>query len=247
MAAMSGRRRRAALVGVVAASVIASCQPSGTPDATVEEASREGVASGQVSTVVRGILVLGPEVRSIKPCDEDRELWVVPIGDVTAAYESLSREPYAPVFVELEGEVGPAPESGFGAEYDQQLAVSALRRASPAEEGFGCQEDVSAFAFRASGVEPFWGVQVREASIVFSTPEIPETVFESVEPAFFGGGWVYETVAAGPEPITLRLELTPERCSDSMVGAIYSWSARVDIGGQIRQGCAWEGALAPGP
>ena len=68
-----------------------------------------------------------------------------------------------------------------------------------------------------------------------------------MEPSFFGGGWVYETVAAGPEPITLRLELTPERCSDSMVGAIYSWSARVDIGGQIRQGCAWEGALAPGP
>lgn len=195
---------------------------------------------------MRGVVVLGPEVRSIKPCNEDRELWVVPIADVTAAYRSLSREPYAPVFVEVEGEIAPAPTEGFGAEYAEQLTVTAFRRASPAEEGFGCAEDVSAFAFRASGVEPFWGLRVRESSIVFSTPEIPETVFEIVDPAFAGGAWVYETVSAGPEPITLRLELSPEPCSDTMLGSIYTWSAKVDIAGEPREGCAWEGALAPG-
>jgi uncharacterized membrane protein len=95
-------------------------------------------------------------------------------------------------------------------------------------------------------VEPFWGLRVTESSIVFSTPEIPETVFEVVEPSFSSGGWVYETASAGPESITLRLELSPDRCSDSMVGSMYSWTALVDIGGQVRRGCAWEGALAPG-
>ena len=116
----------------------------------------------------------------------------------------------------------------------------------PAEGGFGCREDLSEIAFRASGVEPFWGLQVRSGSIVYTTPEIPRTGFEAAEPAVLAGGWIYESVSSGPESLSLSLRLTPERCSDSMVGAIYSWSAEVDIGGEVRRGCAWEGALAPG-
>lgn len=240
-------RVRVALIGVVASFWLASCRPAGTGgDAPAESPEPDGPAERFGMGVVRGFVVLGHEVRSIKPCDEERELWVVPTTDVTAAYEALSREPYAPVFVEVEGDIGPAPDSGFGAEYDEQLTVTVFRRAAPAEESFGCSEDVSTFAFRASGVEPFWGLRVTASSIVFSTPEIPETVFEVVEPAFSAGGWVYETVSAGPEPITLRLELRPERCSDSMLGSIYSWSATANIGGQVHVGCAWEGALAPG-
>jgi putative lipoprotein len=244
---MRGRRLWAILVGVVVPVGLGSCGPSGTGgDAPAESPEPDGPAERFGTGVVRGFVVLGHEVRSIKPCDEEGELWVVPTTDVTAAYEALSREAYAPVFVEVEGSIGPAPDSGFGTEYDEQLTVTAFRRASPAEEGFGCSEDVSTFAFRAAGVEPFWGLRVTASSIVFSTPEIPETVFEVVEPAFSGGGWVYETVSAGPEPITLRLEVRPERCSDSMLGSIYSWSASADVGGQVRVGCAWEGALAPG-
>jgi len=213
--------------------------PDGAPEGTPVEA-----ASG--SNVLRGFLVLGHEVRSIKPCDEDRELWVIPTSEVTAAYEVLSREPYAPVFVEIEGELGEAPETGFGADFAGQFTVTDFHRAAPAEEGFGCREDLSEIAFRASGVEPFWGLQVRSGSIVYTTPEIPRTGFEAAEPAVLAGGWIYESVSSGPESLSLSLRLTPERCSDSMVGAIYSWSAEVDIGGEVRRGCAWEGALAPG-
>ena len=59
----------------------------------------------QGPAVVRGFLVLGPEVRSIKPCGEEQELWVIPLTEVTEAYDALSREPYSPVFVEVEGEL----------------------------------------------------------------------------------------------------------------------------------------------
>jgi len=228
-------------------SLLHGCTSSADSESVPGEVAGEVSAGLSVpSNVVRGFLVLGHEVRSIKPCDEDRELWVVPIAELTTAYESLSREPYAPVFVEVEGDLGEAPETGFGVDFAGQLTVSKFRRAAPAEEGFGCREDVSAFAFRASGVEPFWGVQVQSGSIVYATPEIPQTVFAAAEPAVLAGGWVYETVSSGPESLTLSLRLTPERCSDPMVGAIYSWSAEVEIGGELRRGCAWEGALAPG-
>ena len=240
--------RRSLLATLLVSSAIAlGCtEPRDASEAPGGETDRAPAGAESASNVVRGFLVLGHEMRSIKPCDEDRELWVIPIAEVTSAYEALSREAYAPVFVEVEGELGEAPETGFGADFAGQLTVSGFRRAAPAEEGFGCREDVSTFAFRASGVEPFWGLQVRSNSIVYSTPDIPQTVFAAAEPAVLQGGWVYESTSSGPESLSLTLRITPEPCSDSMVGAIFTWSAEVDIEGEVRQGCAWEGALAPG-
>lgn len=227
--------------------MVAACTQVDRPETELEPGEPARLESAPAGVeVVRGFLVLGPEVRSIKPCDEDRELWVMPGTATREAYEELSREPYAPVFVEVEGVVGEPPASGGGADYAAQLTVSDLRRAAPADEGFGCREDLSGVAFRASGVEPFWGLRVSGGSIVYSTPDIPETMFDGADPVPSSGGWVYESVSAGPESIAIRLTLSPERCRDSMVGAIYTWTAEVDIGGVVRRGCAYEGALAPG-
>ena len=109
---------------------------------------------------LRGHVTLGHETQSFEPCGDDEALWIVPNAELRAAYEALSHEPYAPVFVELRGELGPAPESGFGAEYDEQLEVFEVMRAAPATEGHGCTEDLSGIAFRASGNEPFWNLLV---------------------------------------------------------------------------------------
>jgi putative lipoprotein len=215
-------------------------------DGAVEAEGDVAVADVSGASVVRGFLVLGPEVRSIKPCGEDRELWVIPTVDLNEAYSSLSREPYDPVYVEVEAIVGEAPESGFGTDYSGLVTVRDVRRAQPAEEGFGCGEDLSSFAFRATGHEPFWSLRVTPTAIVLSTPDLPETLFEAVAPSVLGDGWVYESRATGPETILLRAVFEPGRCTDSMVGAIHGWRARVEIGDDVRAGCAWEGMLAPG-
>lgn len=239
---------RSATGAAVALLVFTSgCEPAeeGTDSATGTEEERVAqVAEGDV--VLRGFVVLGPEVRSIKPCEEERELWVVPVADLTMAYEELSGEPYAPVFVEVEGRLGPAPEAGFGTDYDGLLTVRSLRRAAPAAESLACGEDVSGFAFRASGVEPFWHLQITPSGMVYSTPDIPETRFSTAAPFIEGGGWVYESESTGPESLSLRVTFQPGRCQDTMVGAIYSWSASVELAGETLRGCAWMGALAPG-
>ncbi len=224
----------------------------GTACAPAEEAreappvEEEGAEVEAGPRVIRGFLVLGAEVRSIKPCGEDRELWVIPVAEVTDAYEALAREPSGPVYVEVEGVVGPTPDAGPASRFEEQLRARELRRAAPAAESRGCEEDLSDVAFRAAGVEPFWSLEVRPSGIVFSTPEIPRTVFDGASPTMVSGGWVYESVAAGPEPLSLRVQVQPGRCTDSMVGTIYRWTATVVIGGETRRGCAWEGALAPG-
>ncbi len=205
-----------------------------------------GPGEGVPGVTLRGHVVLGHEVRSLAPCNEEHELWVAPNSELIEAYETFSREPYEPVFMEVRGELGPAPEEGFGADYPGMFTVRSLRRAAPATEGFGCREDLSDIAFRASGQEPFWHLRVTGDAILFSTPEIAETAFAASTPRQTPEGWVYEAEATGPEQLTVRVVLTRGRCSDTMVGALYSWSASVEVGGEARAGCAWEGDIAPG-
>ena len=196
-------------------------------------------------TTVRGHVVLGPEVHSFEPCDGGRKLWMLPTPELADVYESLSREPYAAIFVEVRGEVGPAHEQGFGADYSEALTVRSLRRAAPAAEGLGCREDLSEVAFAASGEEPFWHLRVTDDVMLWSTPETSVTAVTAGTPRPTPQGWVYEAEAPGAEPIGVRVVLARGRCAGSMVGALYSWTVVVEVDGERHSGCAWEGDLAP--
>ena len=182
------------------------------------------------------MLVMGPEVRALKPCDEETELWVIPVESVQRAYETLAPEAYAPVFVEVEAVREPAPAAGFGADYSGQLRLSALLRAESAEEGFGCGESLSDIVFKASGQEPFWFVRVFADRIALATPEIPSTVFSEAPPTRLDDGWRFESLSTGPETVQLRLDLTRAPCTDPMVGSVYTWSAILDVGGDVKRG-----------
>lgn len=213
-----------------------------TPGLTEQQEAETTPAEG----VTRGWLVMGPEVRTLTPCGEQAELWVIPVESVQRAYDGLAPEAYAPVFVEVRGRRESAPSAGFGADYAGQLRLSALLRAESATEGFGCREDVDGFAFKATGQEPFWHVRVLSDRITLATLEIPSTIFAASSPIPMDGGWRFESVSTGPETVQLRLEVRRGPCSDTMIGSVYTWEATLDVGGEVRRGCAWEGALAPG-
>lgn len=233
----------AELVGLVA---LTGCTPSEEPQESAVPAEATDVTLRENgAAVVTGFVVLGPEVRSIKPCDEDQELWVIPTAEVTEVYEALRSEPSGPVLMEFESVLGPAPASGSGAGYAGLLTVRALRRAEPAAEGFGCGQDLSDFVFRATGQEPFWHLRVSPTGLRYSTPSEPETTFAPVPPSPRGDAWVYESTGTGPEAVGVRVVFEPGRCTDSMVGSVYSWRATIEIAGERGIGCAWEGALSP--
>ena len=223
---------------LLAVACAASC--AGPGDGGAPSGAEGGGGGASDRRGVRGCLVLVCEAVMLKPCGEERELAVEPHPALAEAYAALSRGEGAPVFVEVVA--SRFVDDALDAEV---LAARELRRAAPAEEGFGCDEDVSGFAFRAAGVEPFWSVRVAPDGLTYTTPELAPTLFEGAEPRRRGEGWVWEVSSTGPEALTLRLELHPGPCSDSMVGALYSWSATVDIGGAVHEGCAWEGAHAP--
>jgi len=231
---------------MMAIAVLAGCDAEQESDRDGSGVREEAPESAPVEAVTRGMLVMGPEIRTLKPCDEQAELWVIPVESVQRAYDALAPEAYAPVFVEVRGRRESAPSAGYGAEYPSQLRLSALARAESATEGFGCSEDVDGFAFKATGQEPFWHVRVLQDRITLSTLEIPSTIFEGSAPIPMDGGWRYESVSSGPETVQLRLEIRRGPCTDPMVGSVYTWVSTVDVGGEVRRGCAWEGSLAPG-
>lgn len=231
----------------VTAALTAACwTPEAESESGVSESQPVVVDRGLAEvSVVRGFLVLGPEVRSIKPCEEEDEWWVIPTPRVTEVYEALGGGAYEAVFVEVDATRGPPPASGFGADFAGLLTMRELRRAEPADEGFGCTEDLSTFEFRASGEEPFWHLRVTPQSMTLSTPAGPEASFEAAAAAMAAGGWTYSSESTGPEAVSIIATFRPDPCTDSMSGAVYSWTAEVTVGTERRVGCAWQGALAP--
>jgi len=194
--------------------------------------------------IVKGILVMGPEARTFKPCAENTELWAVPVKSILDAYGALTSEPYQPVFVEVDSEHEEAPRSGPGARYPGQLRLVNLLRAELVGEGLGCEDSLLGFAYRASGHDPFWHVRVLSDRITLATPEIPSTIFSESPPIPIDNGWRFDAESDGAETIRLRLELIRASCVDSVSGSLYTWTASLDVGGVVRTGCAWEGDLA---
>jgi len=195
--------------------------------------------------VYRGQFVWGHEARSFTPCGEERDWWVVdatPDGELRQVYEELASQPYQAIFAEVAGETGPAPTEGFGADYDGQLTVRELRRA--VLEGPGCGEDISAFAFRALGNEPFWGAVIRDSTIVFTQPgDPPRLEFPAVAPEVEADGMSWSSATETPAA-EIRIELRKARCVDSMSGARFPYRATVVLDGRELTGCGYAGGAA---
>lgn len=241
--ACSGRQAFWAVTVVFLAGCVG--QPDGDSDMWSSEVAAEGSTLGHDGTV-RGILVMGPEVRTFKPCAENTELWAIPVESVLRAYDALTSEAYEPLFVEVEGGREVAPASGPAAGHSGQIRLANLLRAEPVGQGLGCGESLVSVAFRASGHEPFWHVRVLSDRITLASREIPSTIFREGLPIPLDNGWRFEAESVGPETVSLRLDLIRGSCLDPTSGSLYTWTALLDVGGFVRSGCAWEGELAPG-
>lgn len=197
----------------------------------------DGPASDAPDTVHRGLLTWTADAHVIETCGDQAAFWVADrSGELARIAAALNGGRAEPVFVEVRGALGPPPASGPGADYARQLNVHAVRRA--AREGAACQEDL-AFERRALGQEPSWSVRVAARGITLERPGVPALAFPHVAPRADGAASVY-AVEAGGHALTLRL--VPGRCTDTMSGALFPWTAEARIdGGTALMGCAYEG------
>ncbi|MGD9075169.1 MAG: META domain-containing protein [Desulfobacteraceae bacterium] len=190
----------------------------------------------------RGHLTLGHEVRSFIPCEKEVDYWVVDRtgGELWKVYQRLTHKPYQPVYVEVRGHLEPPPADGFGADYARQLTVFELRRAGI--ETRGCAEDMGGIAFRASGNEPFWNVEISENEILFSQLGQPKIAFPYAPPHLSETSRVYRSSTKEHLHHRIKITLHEKRCIDSMSGEHFSFAARVSLDGREYLGCAREGS-----
>jgi uncharacterized membrane protein/heat shock protein HslJ len=193
------------------------------------------------NSVFRGQLVLGHEVRSFTPCGKKVDYWVVDRtgGELWRIYQRLTHKPYQPIYVEVRGHLGPPPSEGFGADFVRQLSVFELRRAGI--ETRGCAEDLGGIAFRASGNEPFWNVNISENGIVFSQLGQPKIAFPYAPPDISDTKRVYRSSTKEGPPHRIKIALHEKRCIDSMSGEHFSFAAQASLDGRKYAGCAREG------
>jgi len=89
---------------------------------------------------------------------------------------------------------------------------------------------------RVLGTEPFWGLDITSAGLVYSGVDRPEQRADNGGPEILGtsASWS-ETTDAGAE---LKIDLFATECSDGMSDRVYPLTARVEIGGETLAGCA---------
>jgi hypothetical protein len=93
------------------------------------------IFKGQGRMLYSGFVIIGHEVRSFQPCNQETVLWLLGKPDTMStlrrAYDRTAPDakPYQPVFMYLEGKWVGRPETGFGADYPAAFRVTLLIRA----------------------------------------------------------------------------------------------------------------------
>ncbi|WP_326521309.1 COG3650 family protein [Parerythrobacter aestuarii] len=85
------------------------------------------------------------------------------------------------------------------------------------------------------GTEPFWGGEIKDKELTYTTPENIEGTTIRIERFTGQGGLGFSGVLAGE---TFDMTVTPGDCSDGMSDRTYPYTVTLQIGAEQRFGCA---------
>ena len=91
-------------------------------------------------------------------------------------------------------------------------------------------------AYKVIGTEPFWGLEISDTGLRFSTPDnIDGAGYPPVEPVASGDTLTWRTEANGS---SVEARIWPARCSDGMSDRIWTYAAAVSVDTVNYSGCA---------
>jgi putative lipoprotein len=187
------------------------------------------IGSGTSSVVLRGQLIVGHEMRSFQPCGSNQQYWVSLPAEIARELQLLAREPYKPLYAELEGELAPVGQAALSADFPAQLKVNAVNLVT-AENPQRCEQPIQ--AARAVGNEPNWVMRWDNSSITYQRMGSDKQSFtisdtrqsETQRQFLFNQG-------------KDKLVLSKGWCRDGMSDSLYGWQASAKLGNETLQGC----------
>ncbi|MNQ51114.1 hypothetical protein D3C85_650820 [compost metagenome] len=167
-----------------------------------------------------------------RPCGEQRRFALVDTGATGLLPEAanLSADGPGTLFADVRASMGPSQVQGA----DGQLNLQTLYRLQ--REGHGCEDpNFKRLLLRASGHEPDWSINVSGKGLVLDRPGQPSLPLPYMEEQLPDGRFNLSSEADGQR---LELWVAPQRCVDSMSGAVQHLSAELRLDGKPQRGCA---------
>jgi len=229
----AGWCRTIVLVGSMAA--LAACQSRNrepaapvadeAPAATAAQAEVE-IASISALAFHRGII----DETGFHPCDTEAPLVLLDqTGGTLQSIRSGLGGSATGLYVEARG------ERSETADPPAFMLEEVLYAATPGEGG-GCDRPPPDYQVLARGNEPFWSVEVRDATTIFRQADEPaEIVLGSAESVASEGSVVYVASGDGHE---LELLIAGHSCRDSMSGEFFAYAVRATFDDRKLLGCA---------
>lgn len=206
--------------------------------ASPQPAPAEEPADSSLS-IKRGIVMLAQDRITFRPCNEKAELWLLDQSDGTLQEtfaDEMDKGP-AMLYVEAYGERAPVSEDIEEARaYAGTFVLEEVLYAGMQGQVKGCDEPAASYIVMARGTEPFWGVEVNDAGIVWRQPSEPKEISLGVPQTQDAEGTV--RYHASNNGHTLELLVDAQACRDAMSGEFFAYSARAVLDGKEFTGCA---------
>lgn len=169
-----------------------------------------------------------------KPCAENRHFAVFDAGNTGLLQEAaaLADEP-GTLFADVGANLSASQNEGN----DGQLNVQRLYRVEHSNSA--CSDpNFKRLTVRAHGNEPDWDLKAGNKGMVLTRPGQPELAVPYLEEQLPDGRFSLSTEANGQR---VDLWVAPQRCVDTMTGAVRHLSAELRVNGQTMRGCAYYG------
>jgi putative lipoprotein len=170
-----------------------------------------------------------------RPCQEQRHFILEDTGSTGLLQESVAllNNGKGRLFADLKGQLAASKVPGT----DGQINLTRLYRIQ--SEGQSCNDpNFKRLTLRASGHEPDWVINANSKGLILERPGQAALVLPYLEEQLPEGRFSLSSDANGQH---LELWVAPQRCVDSMSGAVQHLSAELRLDGKVMRGCAYYG------
>jgi putative lipoprotein len=186
-------------------------------------------------TRLQGELSLEAGQLLFRPCQEQRRFVITNDGTTGIMRDTseLLADGSGPLFADLRGQLAASQRT----DVEGQLTLSQVYRLQ--REGQGCDApNFKRIIVHASGQEPGWSVIVSSQGLVLNRVGEEPLALPYLEEQLPEGRLNLSSDANGQR---LVLWVAPQRCVDSMSGAVQHMSAELRLNGEVMRGCAYFG------